>query len=202
MLLVFAFALGLVRPAVSEGGVPRGPTPVDELSTKALRHHEVLRIRRDFGMDHWEIALDGWLTQPSDERIAELRLWWVNTQDDDRRKPFSAYLRRYLEFEHRHASERVLAVRMAGDRKEYRFTVELDERGTPAVFADVRLADGTTVPHCRCRSGRLLARRVIGIPVGIAELRVQCTDDTATAREGAVPFRELEDGDLYVPEPG
>ncbi len=201
MLLVFAFALGLVRPAVSDDGIPHGPTPVAELSTKTLRHHEVLRIRRDFGMDHWEIALDGWTPHAVDGRIADLRLWWVNTQEADRRKPFSAYLRRYLDFEHRRAGEGTLAVRMAGDRKEYRFTVEIDAHGTPAVFADVELADGSTVPHCRCKSGRLLARRVLGIPVGIASLQVECTDDTAKARAGAVPYRELEHGEAYA-EPG
>jgi hypothetical protein len=202
MQLLLAFALGLARPAVPADAIPRGPTPVTELSTKSFRHHEVLRIRRDFGMDHWEIALDGWTAQATDGPLAELRLWWVNTQDADRRKPFSAYLRRYLDFEHRRAGARAIAVRMAGDRKEYRFTVELDEGGAPAVFADVKLADGSTVAHCRCNRGRLLARRVLGIPVGIAELQVQCTDDTATAREGAVPYRELEHGDSYVAEPG
>jgi hypothetical protein len=203
MLPVLAMSIALVRPAVAElDAIPQGATTVEKLSTKKFRHHEVLRIRRDFGMDHWEIALDGWLSQTKRGHIADVRLWWVNTNDADRRKPFSAYLRRYIEFEHRRANEGALAIRMAGDRKEYLFTVELDGKGAPAVFADVRLADGTTVAHCRCDRGQLLARRVLGIPVGIASLQVHCTDDAAKSHDGAVPYRELEHGKPYTPEPG
>jgi hypothetical protein len=173
---------------------------VEKLSTAKFRHHEVLRIRRDFGMDHWEIALDGWSTRAVDGHIADVRLWWVNTKDAERRKPFSAYLRRYIEFEHRRADKGTLAIRMAGDRKEYLFTVEIDD-GAPAVFADVQLADGSTVPHCRCHRGRLVARRVFGIPVGIAALQVHCTDATQGKHDGAVPYRELDHGAAYEPGP-
>jgi len=202
MKLAFALALALVRPAAAVDAIPHAPTPVEKLSTKKLRHHEVLRIRRDFGMDHWEIALDGWLARADGGHIADVRLWWVNTTDADRRKPFSAYLRRYIAFEHRRADSGALAIRMAGDRKEYLFTVELDKGGSPAVFADVQLADGSTVRHCRCDRGKLVARRVLGIPVGIAALRVSCTDGGARRHEGTVPYRELEHGDAYTPEPG
>jgi hypothetical protein len=98
------------------------------------------------------------------------------------------------------AGESTLLVRMAGDGKEYRFSAEVDEHATPAVFADVQLADGSTVAHCRCDDALLVARRVIGIPVGIAALTVHCTDAEATPREGTVPYRELEDGRTYEPE--
>jgi hypothetical protein len=201
--LLFVLALALVRPAVATvDAIPHAPTSAEKLSTKKFRHHEVLRIRRDFGMDHWEIALDGWLAQPVDGDIADVRLWWVNTDDADRRKPFSAYLRRHIAFEHRRADKGSLAIRMAGDRKEYLFRVELDDRGAPAVFADVQLADGSTIAHCRCDRGQLVARRVLGIPVGIAALQVHCTDDEAKPHDGAVAYRELEHGAEYTPEPG
>ena len=196
-LVLFA---ALLASALGPGGIPQGPTALAKLSTADFRHHEVMRIDRDFGMDHWEIALDGWLPHDSSARIEELRLWWVNTDDGDRRKPFSAHLRRYIEFEWRRGGDGTLAVRMAGDRKEYAFAVELDATGTPAVFAKVTLADGTTVERCRCRSGRLIARRVLGIPIGISALTVRCTDGAAQAREGTVPYRELEHGRLYEPE--
>src|SRR5688572_22533335 len=104
MDLLLTFVLALVGPAAAAAAaIPQGPTAATELSTKAFRHHEVLRIRRDFGMDHWEIALDGWLSQAVDGRIEDVRLWWVNTDEADRRKPFSAYLRRHLVFEVRRA---------------------------------------------------------------------------------------------------
>lgn len=198
MVLALGLLVALLRPADRDvDAIPSGPTPVEKLSTKTLRHHEVLRIRRDFGMDHWEIALDGWLAK---DRLADVRLWWVNTDDGDRRKPFSAYLQRHLEFDARRAGGGVLAVRMAGDRKEYLFTVEMDDHGTPSVFADVQLADGSMVAHCRCHRARLLARRVLGIPIGISALQVHCIDDAAKARAGAVPYRELEHAAAYVPE--
>lgn len=201
MRFVLASAIALLRPATGDAsGIPQGPTAVEQLSTKALRHHEVLRIRRDFGMDHWELALDGWMSRRDDGHLAAVRLWWVNTRDDARRKPFSAYLQRYIELETRRAGAGTLFVRMAGDHKEYRFTVELDAAGLPAVFADVELADGSTVAHCRCHRGQLVARRIVGIPVGIAALSMHCTDDTSTPREGTVPYREVAHGETYVPE--
>ncbi len=203
MEAVFALALWIVRPdAVVTDGIPQGASVVERLSTKKLRHHEVLRIRRDFGMEHWEIVLDGWLSRGAAGHIADVRLWWANTDDADRRKPFSAYLRRYIAFEHRRADTGALVVRMAGDHKEYAFTVELDDVGAPKVYADVELADGSTVAHCRCAHGRLVARRVLGIPVGIAALEVRCTDARGQAHDGVVPHRALAGGATYVPEPG
>jgi hypothetical protein len=89
---------------------------------------------------------------------------------------------------------------MAGDRKEYRFSVEADEHAVPAVFADVQLADGSIVARCRCDRALLVARRVLGVPVGIAALTVHCTDADATPREGTVTYRELENGRAYEPE--
>ena len=199
MRLVLAAVLALVRPTSGVDAIPQGPTAVEKLSTKKLRHDEVLRIRRDFGMAHWEIALDGWSSHARGH-LEHVRLWWVNTDDGESRKPFSASLRRYLELDVQRAGESTLLVRMAGDRKEYRFSVEVDERATPAVFADVQLADGSTVAHCRCDRALLVARRVLGIPVGIAALTVRCTDADATTREGTVPYRELEQGRPYEPE--
>jgi len=198
MHILVSLVLMFARPAAD--GVPRGPTEAQALSTTTQRHHEVLRIDRDFGMDHWEIALDGWMPREAKEHITDVRLWWVNTKDADRRKPFSASLRRVIDFGYQREGGSALAVRMAGDDKEYRFKVELDASGTPAVFADVKLADGTTAEHCRCDHGRLIARRILGIPVGIAALSVRCIDRDAHAREGTVPFREVETGRAYEAE--
>lgn len=199
MRLLFPIVISLLRPAAAEV-IPSGPTPAAKLSTKAFQHHEVLRIDRDFGMEQWEIALDGWLPAGRDGHIQDVRLWWVNTDDADRRKPFNAVVRRYFEFGYERKSESTLAVRMAGDRKEYLFTVRIDGGGTPAVFADVTLQDGSTVSRCRCDRGRLIARRVLGIPVGIAELKVQCTDESSQSHEGAVPYREIESSGSPSPE--
>jgi hypothetical protein len=201
MHLGLLVALAIARPPAADAhGIPRGPTPVTKLTTKALQHHEVLRINRDFGMAQWEIVLDGWLPRDVDGHVEHVRLWWVNNQDRARRKPVCAHLRRYIDFGYERADAGRLAVRMAGDRKEYLFSVEIDPSGVPAVFADVELADGSTVPRCRCDEGRLIARRVLGIPIGIAALTVTCTDPTGTRRDGKVPYRVLSTGKDYSPQ--
>lgn len=180
--------------------IPSGPTPVAKLTTAELQHREVLRIDRDFGMAKWELALDGWVPHEGGASIAELRLWWVNVEDDDRRKPMSAHLQRYLEFGFARAEAGMLAVHLAGDGKRYEFEVALDAAGAPSVLASVTKADGVVVPRCRCERGRLLARRILGIPIGIASLRVRCTDASGQSHDGTVPFRAIETGKAYEPE--
>lgn len=185
----------LIAPDVS--GIPSGPTAAAKLSTEALRHHQLLRIDRDFGMAQWEIALDGWLPRKGTEKLQDIRLWWVNTAQADRRKPFSRYLSRALRFSYARSADDSLRVTLAGDGKEYAFTVALDARGQPSVFADVRLPDATIVSRCRCESGRLLARRVIGIPIGIEALSVRCSDATGTQHDGVVPYDAIDAGETY-----
>ena len=194
---VLALLLAISPAPEALPGIPSGPTAATKLSTEALRHHELLRIDRDFGMDHWEIALDGWLPRETTAKVQDIRLWWVNTDKADRRKPFSRHLSRVLQFSYVRGKDDSLQVKLAGDGKEYAFSVGLDDAGTPSVFADVKLADTTTVSRCRCDSGRLLARRVIGIPIGIDELTVRCTDADGTQYNAVVPYREVEAGEAY-----
>ena len=186
--LVLLFALVPARAELAE--IPQEATPAAKLSTSSFVHHEVLRIDRDFGKPQWVIALDGWLPRDRPASVAELRFWWVNTDEADHRKPFSPTLSRRIDFGFEPRADGVLDVRLGGDRKQYRFTVELDRAGTPAVFAHVRLADETEVAHCRCHSGRLIARRILGIPIGIETLRVRCTDTQGRTHQARVPHHE------------
>ena len=197
--MVSCVPLALLLMVAGDGDV-RGGTPA-ALSTAQLRHHEVLRIDRDFGMAKWQLALDGWVPRSEPRSVDSLRLWWVNVEEGDRRKPLAPYLRRYLEVAFEPSGSGGLAVRLAGDRKEYAFTVVLDAAGVPVVHATIERDDGTRIERCRCERGRLLARRVLGLPVGIANLRVRCTDDGGNDHDGNVVFRALEDGPLYQPEP-
>lgn len=190
MFLVLALLLALVPARAELAEIPKGPTPAAKLSTSSFVHHEVLRIDRDFGKPQWEIALDGWLAREQPDGVAELRFWWVNTDEADHRKPFNRALSRRIDFGFDSRTDGALEVRLGGDRKQYRFTVDVDAGGIPAVFADVRLADDTEVPHCRCRSGRLIARRLLGIPIGIDTLRVQCTDAEGRTHQAKVPHHE------------
>jgi len=195
--------VSLVLPlllALAGDRIPSGPTPAAKLTTATLRHLEVMRIDRDFGMAKWELALDGWVPHEDGASIVDLRLWWVNVEDGDRRKPMSAHLQRYIDFGFERAVGGVLAVHLAGDGKRYEFAVELDAAGVPVVLASVTLADGAIVPRCRCARGRLVARRILGMPIGIASLQVRCSDATGKMHEGTVPFRATEGGKQYEPE--
>lgn len=195
MIVTSALLLSL---SGAPSALPRGPTPAAELSTDDHLHHEVLRIDRDFGMPQWEIALDGWTPRKGSGRIDDVRLWWVNTDKADKRKPFSRYLRKFIEFGYARNDEGALEVRLAGDRKAYAFVVSLDG-GDPVVHAEVDRSDGVRVSHCRCQSARLIARRVIGIPVGIGALRVECVDGEGKAHTGNVPYEALDKGPVYAP---
>lgn len=200
MVSLISIALLLATPGRGDAtppGVTGRTTKPAALSTDRLAHHEVLRIDRDFGMPKWELALDGWVPHGNAE-VETLALWWVNVEDDDRRKPFAPYLKRYLQFAFEAITDGGLAVKLAGDRKEYAFTVQLDGKGKPVVHATVQLDDGTRVDGCRCERGRLLARRVLGVPIGIASLQVRCTDTTGTVRSGSVVFKTV-DGPAYEP---
>jgi hypothetical protein len=185
------------RPSPEAPAIPRGRTPAAKLTTATMQHHEVMRIDRDFGKPRWEIALDGWQPRTRDDRIEDVRLWWVDTSDADARKPFNAQVRRFVDLQYERDAAGNLAVRLTGDRKTYRFTVEPAPGGSLAVFADVKLTDGSTVPHCRAQRGRLLARRVWGIPIGIAALKVTCVDAEDRVHEGQVPYEALASGALW-----
>lgn len=188
-VLALLFALASASSSDSSE-IPRSATPAAKLSTRGFVHHEVLRIDRDFGKPQWEIALDGWMPREREGGVEELRFWWVNTDEADHRKPFSPRLSRHIELGFDRRPDGGLDVRLIGDRKEYRFTVEVDQEGRPAVFAHVRLPDDTEVARCRCHSGRLIARRLVGIPIGIAALEVQCIDGDGRSHQGQVPFRD------------
>ena len=193
-----ASALLLSLATSTRPPIPSGPSAVADLSTAHHAHHEVLRIDRDFGMPQWEIALDGWVSRGDATHLEDVRLWWVNTDKDDKRKPFSRYLRKFIDFGYERAADDALKVRLAGDRKAYAFTVSLTD-GDPVVHADIERTDGTKIQRCRCRSARLIARRVLGIPVGIGALRVQCVDDAGTSHTGDVPYESLDGGPVYEP---
>ena len=58
--------------------------------------------------------------------------------------------------------------------------------GAPAVWATIDTDAGAA--RCRVTAGRLVARRLLGLPVGLERLEVECADGTrGTVREGADP---------------
>jgi hypothetical protein len=177
--------------------VPLAETAVTELAPEGLLHREVLRIDRDFGKPQFDIVVDTWMDADTRAALVDVRMWWVKTDAQDRRSPFSAKLRRYLDLETRAEAPARWQLEMRGDRKEFAFAVEIDGRGRPAAFVDVVTDDGRKIQHCRTTSAKLRARRLLGIPIGVAALDVTCVDANGRRQRGEVRYRKLTRGDLY-----
>jgi hypothetical protein len=199
MKLVLMLLLGLLPAPTTAMRLPMQATPAAKLSTMDLQHHELLRMNRDFGKEQYEIALDAWTSRTEAGRIDDVRFWWVKTDAADRRTPFSKKLRKYISFGSARGDDGDLKVWFAGDRKEFRFNVEVDSRNRPQVFVDLRLKDGTIVHHCRGTRGRLIARRFLGIPIGVKAMRLRCVDDQGNRHRGDVVYKKLSRGADYVP---
>lgn len=197
MMLAAVFACGCPRngsdshgpddavdPAATQpSGVPDEKTPVERLSTELSRHVELVRITRNFGKDHFEIALDAWTPTDGTREITEVRLWWARTDRDSERSPFGQKSRDSFDIQ----TERLAADRwrlaLESDRKRFEFLIEFDETGSPAAYADVD-TDGGAIEHCRVESGTLQARKLLGAPVGIKGFEVDCVDDGGKAVHG------------------
>jgi hypothetical protein len=178
--------------------LPYSRTPAHDLEPDGLEHHEVLRIGRDFGDSDFKVAVDSWVTTDAPDEIDEVRFWWVDGSKADERSPFGRKLRKYIGMDFVHNSPDDWTVKLRGDRKEFAFDVEIDDRtGAVAAYGDVKTKDGTVVEHCRATDGEFVARRFLGIPIGLKKLAVVCVDDQGTWHRGELPFRKLARGKLW-----
>jgi hypothetical protein len=192
--LLVAATTGLSAAAAR---LPYTATDADDLSGQGLAHHEVLRISRDFGKPTYEIVVDSWVPASRPSRITDVRMWWVQNDAHDRRSPFGKKIQRYVELEYTPKTDDTWAVTMRADRKEFSFAVELGDGGAAEAYADVVVDGCATVPHCRAVDGRLVARRLLGLPIGIKRLEITCIDDAGATHEGHVPYRKLARGPVY-----
>lgn len=161
-----------------------GPAPAEAAPAPI----EVVRVKRDFGKPHFDLVIDAW-TDADAARLATTRLWWVNTSEADRRKPLGRMIERMVHLQYKRLSGTAWTVVVAGDGKEFTFTVELTD-GKVHAFVAIDTEDGRHVPRCRTDSARLLARRVLGMPVGIDRIAVTCRDG-ATVHRGQIKHREV-----------
>jgi len=151
---------------------------------------EVVRIKRDFGKPHFDLAIDAFMAGPA--RLERVQLLWVNTSEEDRRKPLGKLIERMVALKYKRVSARSFKVVVAGDDKEFTFTVELGPDGGLSTFVAVDTDAGRHIPRCKTEEAKLLARRVIGIPVGIAKVAVSCRDADGNVHAGQVKHRELK----------
>lgn len=167
-----------------------GAAPKVKDSVQAAPGTEVVRVKRDFGKPHFDLAIDAWLSADA-TRLDEARLWWVNTAEQDRRKPLGPMVERMVKLRYHRSSSRSLTITVTGDGKEFAFVVELAESGELHAFVAIDTEDGRHVPRCRLDAARLIAHRVLGMPVGLARVAVTCSDAGGTSHKGQVRHREV-----------
>jgi hypothetical protein len=153
-----------------------------------LLHHEALRIDRDFGKPEFDLVIDAW-SSANDGELADVRLWWAKTTDGDRRSPLSQKTERYVDVETRRTRDDRIELRVRGGAHELSMQVELDAAGRVGVYTDVVTAEGREVRRCRALAGRLIARRVLGIPVGVGALQLTCIDGQGREITGRARLR-------------
>lgn len=163
--------------------VEAAPSAAEAAST------EVVRIKRDFGKSWFDLAIDAWAE--GSERLDRVKLLWVNTSEGDRRKPLGKLIERMVSLQYKRLNKRSYTVTVAGDGKEFKFTVELTKDGALHTYVAVDSDAGVHVPRCRTDSAKLHARRVLGIPVGIARVAVTCSDPDGTSHSGQVRHRAV-----------
>jgi hypothetical protein len=188
LLLASALSSATTGPIATR--IPFAETPAAALSPRGLRHHEALRIDRDFGKPEFDLVIDAW-SETAQGDLADVRLWWVKTNAGDRRSPLSTKSERYVDIDVRRDGPDAMRVRVRGGGREFAFEVELDEKGRAHVFTDVVTKDGAKIDHCRTLSSRLIAKRVLGIPVGLGALQVSCVDDQGRAVRGRATLRKV-----------
>lgn len=185
-LLVSTLLFGLsIAPRV-----PWVETDVAGLAPDGLVHQEVLRIEPDLGKDHHDIVVDSWTLAEQPDALSEVRMWWLHSKDNDERSPFGKGVRRFVDLDYVRKGPRRFGVVLRGERKEWGFDVVLQDDGKAVALADITTNEGVLVTQCEATEGRLLVRRVMGLPTGLKGLEVTCRD--AAGHEHVGTLTELK----------
>jgi hypothetical protein len=165
---------------------PTGRTDADRLEAAGLDHHEVLRIQRDFGQRSFLVVIDAWSPEASHDQLKEIRMWWLNERKEDERSPFGRGVRKHVDIVYTQTAPDAWVVELRGDDKRMAFSVELDGKGKPSAFGTIITPAGQRVEHCRAVTSTLVARRFLGIPIGLDHLAVTCVDEDGDLHRGAL----------------
>lgn len=167
--------------------VPHKRTEVAKLGDEVLRHQEVARIDQELHPDDdYQIAIDAWISNEPTVELAEVRMWWVDTGKGDERSPFGRGVRRHIDIEYERRDARSFAIHLAEKERVFSLEIVLADDGVASAFAPVQLSSGERVDHCRVDGGRLVAKTVVGLPVGLDRLEVSCVDDQGQRYNAAV----------------
>jgi hypothetical protein len=170
--------------------IPNRRTPASELSPGRLRHTLVLSIDQDFhSNDDYRIALDAWVDPDHPEEIVEVRMWWMDTGKDDERSIFGRGVRRHIDIAYERTAPGSWVVDLVPGSDRYRFEIELDEDGTIEAHAEVEDAAGDTAHRCRAVAAALHARKLVGLPVGLDRIEIECAPEQGLVRRGRLRAR-------------
>jgi len=165
--------------------LPSVTMPAADLKRPGFAHVEVFRLRRDFGKQDFEVALDAWLPDGNPGRIETVRLWWFKTKKEGERGPFSEKTKRYFDIAYRRVDDATWEVQLLADERRFTFSVAADGKGGVQAFGSVE-SEGVTIDDCHVATGDLRATKLLGVPTGIKELSVTCVDSDGAEHEGRV----------------
>jgi len=175
-------------PCTAAAPPPAERTAAARLAAPGTAHHRVLVIHQDFHPnEHYEIAIDGWVT--CEDQLAGIRMWWMDKERADERSPFGKGVRRFIDIDYRRKAPTRWTIELRNGRKEFQFAIELDDAGTPRAYGAVELASGQVLDHCRVEHGRLVARKILGLPTGLKRLEVVCVDEDQRRHRGTLRSR-------------
>lgn len=186
---IFLFS-ALVASAPCTGGAPPPPkrTAAAQLASAGTTHHRVLVIDQDFHPnEHYEIAIDGWVGCHQD--LAGVRMWWMDTERAGERSPFGKGVLRFIDIDYHRTAPTRWTIQLGNGRKQFEFDIELDGSGAPQAYGAVELDSGQVLEHCRVERGRLVARKLLGLPAGLKRLEVECFDADDRRHRGTLRSR-------------
>lgn len=178
--------LALSVPASAGPEAPRGRTPESRLAPAGLNHHEVLRIDPD-GLGpgrSYGIVIDGWTAEADPSKLEDVRMWWIDRAKSDERSPFGKTVRKRMKIKYRRSSDRKMRIEIKTGKDAYTFKVVATKSGKVRAYGTIVDKFGRTHENCRAVSSRIVAKRRIGIPVGMEELNVTCFDAEGKRRKG------------------
>lgn len=158
-----------------------GDVPADAI------HHELVRIEQPFHPnDDYAIVIDAWVAAG---RLVDVRMGWVDTGAGHARSRFGKGVRRHVDVEHAQPDPWSWRITLVSGDARRQLAIVLDPgdpQAPPAVWAMIDAESGSA--RCRVVAGRLIARRLLGVPVGLERMEVECADGTRGAvREGDDP---------------
>ena len=167
--------------------VPHGRTPAHLLDVSGLRHHEVLRI--DPGVlgpsGDYNVVVDAWTSNTNPGSVEGVQVWWLDREANDERSPFGPTVRRRITVAKTQLSPRRWTVAIVTSDDRFTFVIESDSAGRVVAYATI-VEDRTTIERCQATRAELVAKRFLGVPIGLRRLDVTCVDSEGKPHHGAM----------------